>query len=137
MASRASSSPPYAAKREPLQFSHLVVSSTPCLAALHTRRMEARSHEWWAMRPQSSGGRWRSVLSGSGQMAFLTRQQLFMVFLLVTLVDATTLVREWHLGRRIGVWVAGVVLVMDLLLLWKLARMLPQQLPDPSYAVDG
>ena len=70
-------------------------------------------------------------------MAFLTRQQLFLVFLLVSLVDVTSLVREWHLSHLIGKWIAGIVVLMDLAVLWKLARTTQKEMPDPSYAAEG
>lgn len=55
-------------------------------------------------------------------MGFLGRGPLFLVFLVVTLVDATTLVREWLLRERVGLALAVVAVGLDAWILWRLAR---------------
>lgn len=55
-------------------------------------------------------------------MAFLGRGQLLLVFLVVALVDATTLVREWLLRERVGLALAAVAVGLDAWILWRLLR---------------
>lgn len=67
-------------------------------------------------------------------MPFLNRQQLFLTFLVVTLIDATSMVREWLGASKVGCAVTGLVLLLDVWVLWKLAWVTSLELPDPSYA---
>lgn len=53
-------------------------------------------------------------------MGFLGRGPLFLVFLVVALVDATTLVREWLLRERLGLALAAVAVGLDAWVLWRL-----------------
>ena len=69
-------------------------------------------------------------------MGFLSRHQLFLAFVIVTLVDATTLVRAGHSKLwSVPVAVCIGVLMLDAWVLWKLAWLAPAEKPDPSYAV--
>lgn len=71
-------------------------------------------------------------------MAFLTRDQLFVVFVIVTLIDLTTAFRTVHESGRVfsfGGIVLTVVLVFDVWILWKLAWLTDATKPPPSYQV--
>ncbi|KAK9816114.1 hypothetical protein WJX74_004560 [Apatococcus lobatus] len=68
-------------------------------------------------------------------MGLLSRRQLFLVFLLLTLIDATTLAREARpVAWSVGAGVAGLAVLLDVWLLWRLAWLTPAEMPDPSFA---
>lgn len=73
-------------------------------------------------------------------MGFLTRDQLFLVFVVVTLVDMTTAFREVYMRNTsftIGMGIAIAVLLFDMWVIWKLAWLTEADKPSPSYAVSN
>lgn len=69
-------------------------------------------------------------------MAFLTRQQLIFVFLVMFLVDVTFLVRESHHRMVSGMtFISLAVVMVDMWVLYNLSRITADEKPDPNYRV--